>query len=155
MRRLLLTLIIPALFLASGLAIGNPQRAQASAPAAQAQAVAARTFGWCDGKDPAAFNSGHINTARAKTQFGRLIELRFDTTNRCAWGKISNGSVGDQIWVDRSFDHGRTWQPQLGFTTIQSGRDTHTREYDDAGVVMRACGKAGNRAQIACTDPWY
>ncbi len=85
--------------------------------------------------------------------FGRTIALRYNT-NRCAWGLITNGSPGDEVWVDRSYDGGHTWVGKLGDTFIHSGRDNHTVAYNDANVVMRACGKAGDRPNIACTGWW-
>jgi hypothetical protein len=87
--------------------------------------------------------------------FGRKIELRYHTNERCAWGRISNGSPGDEIWVDRSFDNGHTWQSKLGAAKINRGyTQKYTVMFDDQNVKMRACGKAGNRRAVACTR-WY
>lgn len=113
-----------------------------------------RSFGWCDSSNPSKYDPRNITTPKAKELYGRKIELRYNKTDRCAWGKISNGSPGDEIWVDRSFDNGRTWQSKLGLTKINYGRTQYTMMFDDKKVKMRACGKAGNRAEVACTD-WY
>ncbi|HCT76773.1 MAG TPA: peptidoglycan endopeptidase [Micromonosporaceae bacterium] len=91
---------------------------------------------------------------RTKVLFGRTIELRYSDATQCAWGRISNGSIGDEIWVDRSSNRGESWEPRLGLTSITSGRDVYTRQWRDAGVVMRACGRAGDRPDIECTD-WF
>ncbi len=79
-----------------------------------------------------------------------------------AWGSIDDGSPTDEVWLDRSFDGGQTWAngSKLGDTTIPSG-DTGWRTLmynidnpSAQGVgAIRACGKAGNRVEIACT-PW-
>jgi cell wall-associated NlpC family hydrolase len=104
--------------------------------------------------DNTAPSATDARSPRSTTLFGRLIELRYSDASQCAWGRISNGNVADIIWVDRSSDGGATWEPQLGYTTIGSGRDQHTNQFRDAGVVTRACGMAGDRPDIACTD-WF
>ncbi len=95
----------------------------------------------------------NAKTARTASVFSRLIELRANSNDVCAWGRISNGDPSDQVWVDRSYDGGNTWQ-QLSVTTITSGRDAFTEAFNDQGHLMRACGKAGNRSEIACTVWW-
>jgi predicted alpha-1,6-mannanase (GH76 family) len=78
-----------------------------------------------------------------------------------AWAVIGSGSPGDEVWLDRSFDGGRTWASgsRLGDTTIPSGASgwrTLMENVDDwanFGVgAMRACGKAGNRPEVVCTS---
>jgi hypothetical protein len=39
----------------------------------------------------------------------------------------------------------------LGFTTITSGNDAYTARWNDAGLVMRACGTNGPGGTIECT----
>ncbi|WP_412538410.1 hypothetical protein R8Z50_21460 [Longispora sp. K20-0274] len=95
-----------------------------------------------------------ITALPAVTVWGRTIELRANSNQICAWGRISNGSVGDQVWVDRSYNGGAIWE-QLSITTITSGTGTFTDVFNDNGKVMRACGKAGNRPEIVCTKPWW
>jgi hypothetical protein len=140
------TLVGGALVLASlagTAAIATPASAAEALPAAVA----------ChDGVDPSLF-SGTAQTPRATILFGRTIQLRYNT-NHCVWGRILNGSVGDQVWVDRSLDLGSTWQSKRASATITSGTSAYTFALNDLGVVSRACGKAGNRPDIACTD-WY
>jgi hypothetical protein len=54
-----------------------------------------------------------------------------------------------------SFDGGASWQGLLGLTSIAGGTDAHTVEFDDAGVLMRACANdGGNTGTTHCTD-WY
>jgi hypothetical protein len=80
--------------------------------------------------------------------WNRKIELRYDRISRCVWGLISQGNNGDEIWVERSSSPNQ----QLGRRSIQNGNgSTYTGLYNDAQVVSRACGKAGNRPEVACT----
>lgn len=115
---------------------------------------------YCDGRDPALspVDRQPVNA----TIYSRQIVLHFDDTDAMGWASIDNGSPSDEVWLDRSFDGGRTWSSgsKLGDTTIPSGyRGWRTLMFnvDDwasNGVgVLRACGKAGDRSEIACT-PW-
>jgi predicted alpha-1,6-mannanase (GH76 family) len=78
------------------------------------------------------------------------------------FGLIENGSPGDEIWLDRSFDGGISWvdNSRLGYKLIpQDSTTTQTLMYnvDDPATrgigALRVCGKAGDRVEIACT-PW-
>ncbi|MCX4783154.1 DUF2690 domain-containing protein [Streptomyces sp. NBC_01264] len=82
------------------------------------------------------------------------IELRYSPSTRCAWGRIYTADPGDQVWVDRSSNGGSTWTGPMGVTTVQSGADTHTPAYNDAGYVMRACAKNDSTGTVRCTG-WY
>lgn len=82
------------------------------------------------------------------------IELRYSTSSRCAWGRITTADPGDKVWVDRSTTGGRTWTGPLGTTTVQTGSDTHTAAYNDAGYVMRACAWNDSTGNVHCTG-WY
>ncbi|MEV6134175.1 glycoside hydrolase family 76 protein [Streptomyces violaceusniger] len=115
---------------------------------------------YCDARDPAlAPQSRNPVTA---TLFSRSIALHFDDADAMGWASIDNGGPGDEVWLDRSFDGGRSWSSgsRLGNTAIPSGqRGWRTLMYnvDDWGAhgvgALRACGKAGDRPDIACT-PW-
>ena len=105
-----------------------------------------------DGSNPS--GSTGVFSPRSVSLWGRLIELRYTNVTQCAWGRISNGRVGDEVWTDRSFDGGGTWQPRLGLAAITSGADVFTVQYRDSGVLMRACGKATDHPEVACTD-WF
>ncbi|MCY1145037.1 hypothetical protein OWR29_44160 [Actinoplanes sp. Pm04-4] len=88
----------------------------------------------------------------------RGIELRANTVSnrnlQCAWGRIVNGSPGDRVWVDRSWDGGNTWE-QLSIKTIQTGGSIPTEPYNDAYKRMRACGHAaGYPSDVVCTIWW-
>ncbi|MCX5264687.1 NlpC/P60 family protein [Streptomyces sp. NBC_00199] len=104
-----------------------------------------------DGTPP---DSAGAWSAKSATVFGRTVELRYNSTTACAWGRIVGGTVGDEIWVDRSNDGGDTWEPMLGYTTVTSGGDAYTTQWNDNGLVMRACGTNGKGGSIVCTG-WF
>ena len=63
---------------------------------------------------------------------------------------ISNGDATDEVWLDRSWDGGKTWDSKLGDTrTPPASRKATTTQWNlDKGAAtsaVRACGKAGNR----------
>ncbi|WP_328996458.1 glycoside hydrolase family 76 protein [Kribbella sp. NBC_01245] len=115
---------------------------------------------YCDSRDPAL--SPGDRAPVSSTLFGRTFVLHFDDADAMGWGSVGNGSPGDEVWLDRSFDGGRTWASgsRLGATTVpagQTGWRTNMYNVDDwnnHGVgALRACGKASDRPDITCT-PW-
>ncbi|GAA0962960.1 glycoside hydrolase family 76 protein [Kribbella koreensis] len=115
---------------------------------------------YCDARDPA-LSPGDRSPVSA-TIFGRTLRLHFDDADAMGWASIENGNPGDEVWLDRSMDGGRTWSAgsRLGTTAIPAGqRGWRTQmfnvdDWNNEGVgALRACGKAGDRADIACT-PW-
>jgi predicted alpha-1,6-mannanase (GH76 family) len=115
---------------------------------------------YCDARDPA-LSPGDRSPVSA-TLFGRTIRLHFDDTDAMGWASIENGSPGDEVWLDRSMDGGRTWAggSRLGNTAIPAGQGGwrtqmfNVDDWNNLGVgALRACGKAGDRPDIACT-PW-
>jgi predicted alpha-1,6-mannanase (GH76 family) len=133
--------------------------AQAATPrAVTPKATVCNTY--CDGRDPADAAGDRVPVST--TVFSRSIQLHLDDSDAMGWASIDNGSPGDEVWLDRSFDGGQTWSSgsKLGDTTVPSG-DTGWRtlmynndDWANHGVgALRACGKAGDRPDIACT-PW-
>ncbi len=115
---------------------------------------------YCDARDPAL--SPGDRSPVSSTLFGRTVRLHFDDADAMGWASIEGGSAGDEVWLDRSFDGGRTWASgsRLGNTAIptgQTGWRTQMYNVDDwtnHGVgALRACGKASDRPDITCT-PW-
>lgn len=105
------------------------------------------------GSDPSKF-PGTARTVKTNTSGGRTYELRYNSTVRCAWGRVIHGVPGDGIWVDWSRDGGRN-RVQLGGTHIEEGSTKFTNAYNDAGFVMRACGKPSTPGYpLVCTD-WF
>ncbi|MFD5143613.1 DUF2690 domain-containing protein [Streptomyces sp. NPDC058401] len=92
-------------------------------------------------------------TKRTSTVDTIQIELRYSPSTRCGWGRIYAADPGDMVWVDRSSNGGSSWTA-LGVTTVQSGTDTHTPPFNDAGYLMRACAKNDSTQHVHCTG-WY
>ncbi|MDQ7905574.1 glycoside hydrolase family 76 protein [Phytohabitans sp. ZYX-F-186] len=113
---------------------------------------------YCDGRDPAL--SPTDRQPVSTTIYGRRIVLHFDDTDAMGWASIETGNPGDEVWLDRSFDGGRTWAAgsRLGNTAIPAGQRGwrtlmfNVDDWANLGVgALRACGKAGDRPEIACT----
>jgi len=85
------------------------------------------------------------------------VELRANSNQVCAWGRITSAAVGDLVWVDRSYNGGQTWE-QLGITAVTSGTSNFTPAYNDQGKVMRACAAlalaGGGYGYVTCTGWW-
>ncbi|MFJ9542177.1 glycoside hydrolase family 76 protein [Streptomyces sp. NPDC101225] len=150
----------PAAAFALALLAGLAPRPASAADASTTALAATICNKYCDARDPA-LSSGDRQPVTTAL-YGRTMTLHFDDADAMGWASVDNGSPGDEVWLDRSFDGGRTWSSgsKLGDTTIPSGqRGWRTLMYnvDDwngHGVgALRACGKAGDRAEIACT-PW-
>ncbi|HEV2634998.1 MAG TPA: glycoside hydrolase family 76 protein [Actinocrinis sp.] len=130
-------------------------------PAATAEAANSSVCNaYCDARDPAL--AAGDRTAATATVWSRSITLHFDDADDMAWADVANGSPTDEVWIDRSFDGGQTFASgnMLGDTTIPAGDTSwRTQMYNvdnpsAHGVgAVRACGKAGDRADVACT-PW-
>ncbi|MER6087554.1 glycoside hydrolase family 76 protein [Streptomyces bluensis] len=131
-----------------------------SASAAGTSAAATVCNRYCDARDPAL--SPGDRTPVTATVHGRSIALHFDDADAMGWASVDSGSPGDEVWLDRSFDGGRSWGSgsRLGNTAIPADRRGwrtlmyNVDDWNNHGVgALRACGKAGDRAEIACT-PW-
>ncbi|HEY3556103.1 MAG TPA: glycoside hydrolase family 76 protein [Kribbella sp.] len=142
------------------LPLGAPVPAPAETPPVNMSTQATICNKYCDARDPALATKDR--TPVSSTLFGRTITLHFDDEAAMGWASIDNGSPGDEVWLDRSMDGGRTWSggSRLGNTAIPTGqRGWRTQMYNvddwnNLGVgALRACGKASDRADIACT-PW-
>ncbi|HEX3814192.1 MAG TPA: glycoside hydrolase family 76 protein [Mycobacteriales bacterium] len=112
---------------------------------------------YCDGTPVTKAKGDRL--ADGTTIYGRSIELHIDDRQAMGWAIIANGDPTDEVWLNRSFDGGKTWEDtRLGDTTIPAGlRTASTTMFNlndpanNATGVVRACGKAGNVADIACT----
>jgi predicted alpha-1,6-mannanase (GH76 family) len=126
-------------------------------PAAQAAAICNR---YCDGRDPAL--AGTDRQPVSATLHGRRFVLHLNDADAMGWASVDGGGAGDEVWLDRSFDGGRSWPDgaRLGDSRVPAGAGgwrTGMYNVDDWGArgvgALRACGKAGDRPEIACT-PW-
>ena len=112
-----------------------------------------------DRRDPAIAKNDR--TPGSGEVWGRTIRLHVSDADNAAWASIDNGNPGDEAWLDRSYDGGTHWDGHVGKTTIPSGRRgwrTMMYTVDDLAAhhigAVRACGKAGDRQEIACS-PWF
>lgn len=124
------------------------------APPAQAAAVCNRH---CDGRDPAL--APHDRQPVHVLLHGRRITLHLNDPDSMGWAAIGSAAPGDEVWLDRSFDGGRTWTGRLGDTAVpagRTGRRTLMYNVDDwarRGVgALRACGRTADRPEIDCTE---
>ncbi|GAB2607052.1 glycosyl hydrolase [Paractinoplanes abujensis] len=123
--------------------------------AAQAATICNR---YCDGRDAGLAPADRVPVST--TLYGRSFRLHVNDTDAMAWASAENGQAGDEVWLDRSFDGGRGWGDgsRLGATTTPAGStgwrtgQFNVDDWGSTGVgVLRACGKAGDRPEIACT----
>lgn len=144
---------VRALALGTAFAIGAALAAGVAAAPAQAAANICNIK--CDSTDAA--QAGSMRTGDTKDIDGRTLKLVFDDNSAMGFGTIEGSSAGDQVWVDRSFDGGRSWE-QLGVTTNPGGvggwrtQMYNLDDWNNAGVgALRTCGKKSGGA-IACTQ---
>lgn len=111
-----------------------------------------------DRRDPALAKSDRVG-AEAEV-WGRRVALHISDADNMVWASIDDGDPGDPVWLDRSWDGGENWDGKIGSTTIpKGGRSWRTMMFnvDDPNArrvgAARACAKASNRPDIACT-PW-
>ncbi|MEW1866105.1 glycoside hydrolase family 76 protein [Streptomyces sp. NBC_00669] len=111
----------------------------------------------CDGAGSA---PGDTQPVPATTLSGRTIALHMDSSGM-AWGTISGGTAGDEIWLDRSWDQGASWPDgsSKGRTSTPSGATgTATARFNTSdplgrlyGGAVRACGRAVEGENGSCT----
>ncbi|MET9223760.1 glycoside hydrolase family 76 protein [Streptomyces sp. NPDC003300] len=113
----------------------------------------------CDGADVST-GTGDTRPVADATLSGRTIALHMDNSGM-AWGTVSGGAAGDEIWLDRSWDGGASWPDgsSKGRTSVPSGASgTRTAEFNTSdplgklyGGVVRACGRAVEGQNGSCT----
>ncbi len=113
---------------------------------------------YCDARDPALSPQDRQPVSAALS--GRSVVLHFDDADAMGWASIANAASGDEVWLDRSTDGGRSWAngSKLGDTGVPAGGNgwrTLMYNVDDwntrAVGALRACGRVGSA--ITCT-PW-
>lgn len=154
-RRISAVLAVLAMTLIAG-SVATPAAAAASG-AATYEAAARR--GCPDGADPNIWSRWAVAKASKEIGIsGSRVELRgvdsYITPDDvgCAWGRLVGSTMkGRSVWVDRSFDGGRTWQGPLQKWTIphEYGRN-YTNGVNPFNAVVRACTKSGEK--FFCTD---
>src|SRR3954451_9231094 len=129
-------------------------------PVAANAAVAARIChgSLCDGADPAMVPPAEDRILQPVWQWSRRIDLHlWYRDGGMAWANISNGSPGDQVWLNRRIS-GQVESEVGGRSQIPPGWGSwRTLMYwvnnpGGAGGQVQACGKAGDRVEVSCTD---
>src|SRR3954464_786572 len=91
-------------------------------PASAGPAEAATTIcnRYCDGRDAALAPADRQPVS--STLYGRRFTVHVNDTDAMAWAGLDNGKAGDEVWLDRSFDGGRTWtDSRLGAGAVAAG----------------------------------
>jgi predicted alpha-1,6-mannanase (GH76 family) len=123
-----------------------------------ATAAAAICNKYCDTRDPALSTQDRVPVTA--TLSSRSIQLHIDDNDAMGWASIGNGGAGDEVWLDRSMDGGRTWSDgsKLGDTITPSGQGGwrtlmyNVDDWNNVGVgALRACGQVTGSTAIACT----
>ena len=141
---LLLTQVAPAS--ASTISSHSPASAGTSSSHSKVTPAATCYGSSCTGLYPDGTSCANdAQTVRSTTLSGRLIELRYSPSCRAAWGRISNGKVGDAVDVLNT-------NGAYEYQTIHSGSDTHTRMVNDAGITSNSCGYVGSSTK--CTGSY-
>jgi glycosyl hydrolase family 76 len=128
------------------------------ARSASAAALSAICNRYCDGRDAASAAADRVPVT--STLYGRTFKLHINDTDAMAWASVEGGQAGDEVWMDRSFDGGRTYSgnSKLGATTVPTAWTSwrtsqyNVDEWSNGGVgALRACGKVRDRPAITCT----
>jgi hypothetical protein len=146
-------LLIPLLTL---VVAATPTPAPKPAPSAAPLAVICDKY--CDARDPA-LAAGDREGASAAAG-SRRFSLHLDDGDDMGWAAVTGGAAGDQVWLDRSFDAGRTWASgsKLGATATPPGATGwrtlmyNVDDWANRGVgLLRACGQPAGSAAVTCT----
>ncbi|TDV47775.1 glycoside hydrolase family 76 protein [Actinophytocola oryzae] len=138
----------------------KPSTVQQASPTSGVNPLAVICNRYCDSRDPAL--AGSDREPVSSTLYGRRFSLHVNDNDAMGWAAVTGGSPGDEAWLDRSFDGGRTWGSgsRLGAVRIPAGSTGwrtamfNVDDWNNRGVgALRACGKAADRPEIACT-PW-
>lgn len=145
---------LPAAVLAMALTTMSIGGAEDAVAAPAANAAICNKF--CDTRDPAL--SSQDRQPVSTTLQSRSIVLHFDDADAMGWASIDKGAAGDEVWLDRSMDGGRTWTSgsKLGDTGVPAGNSGwrtlmyNVDDWNNEGVgALRACGQVAG--SIACT----
>jgi hypothetical protein len=113
----------------------------------------------CDGTGASTAIGDH-QPVPATTLRNRQIAVHIDNRG-LAWATLNNGTAGDEVWLDRSWDEGASWPggSSLGRVSVTAGssgtrtvlintRDPRVLLY---GGAVRACGRAVDGQDGSCT----
>src|SRR5689334_21553320 len=97
----------------------TPAPAPTPAPAAAPLATSCNKY--CDARDPASSPGDREGPSDGVSC--RRISLHLDDGDAMGWAAITGGAAGDHVWLDHTFDAGRTWASgsKLGDTATPPG----------------------------------
>ncbi|SFE06151.1 Glycosyl hydrolase family 76 [Actinacidiphila alni] len=113
---------------------------------------------YCDARDPSHATSDR--SAVTATSNGRTITLHLSDNDVMGWASIDSSSTGDELWLDRSYDGGRSWDDgsKLGDTWTPTGsagwrsQMYNVDDWNNAGVgALRACARTNGASITVCT----
>ena len=99
-----------SIVLATTAVLLSPAAAAPGSPATLAASVCAV---YCDTRDPSLARQEIFPVPEVSIN-GRRLVLHVSDVDAMAWGSIDNGTVGDSVWLDRTWDGGATWDGLLG-----------------------------------------
>ncbi len=156
LRVAVLTAVLTTMSVAVAQGAAPPEQSSPAVSAVSAATTVCNSY--CDARDPALSTQDRQPVTASVDS--RSIVLHFDDNDAMAWGSIGNGGAGDQVWLDRSWDGGRTWSDgsKLGATSVPSGNGGwrtlmyNVDDWNNEGVgAVRACGEPAGTSDIACT----
>jgi hypothetical protein len=139
-----------------------PTPTTAAPPPSTGQAVAPMATvcdKYCDARDPALAPQDRQATVTAAGT--RQLSLHMDDADDMGWGALTTSSPGDELWLDRSFDAGRSWTSgsKIGDTRTPAGYPGwrtlmyNVDDWANNGVgLLRACAQPAGGTAITCTD---
>jgi predicted alpha-1,6-mannanase (GH76 family) len=156
-------LAVPVLITAAAMLLGQPAAAQPPTsgpePGAEPAPVPTATIcnRYCDARDPSLATGDRAPVSAGLS--GRTLVLHLSDGDPMGWAAIEQVRAGDQVWLDRSFDGGSTWEGLLGTTTAPPGiggwrtQMYNNDDWANRGVgALRACGRAVDTGAVACTQ---
>jgi hypothetical protein len=91
---------------------------------------------YCDTRDPSLARQETFPVPERR-QNNRRIVLHVSDVDGMAWGSIDDGTIGNSVWLDRSWDGGTTWEGRLGRASLP-GTWTVWRATRDAAALATA-----------------
>ncbi|MFB7496746.1 DUF2690 domain-containing protein [Streptomyces sp. NPDC056161] len=127
----------------------------ATAPAFAAPTTSASSCSGsnCAGKSPVTTTCERTaRTVRRTAEIGPLLELRYSSTCRAAWVRVTHARGGDRIEARNK--GGSCRHPSCYAKTVASGHSTaYTAMVNDKGIKAWACLERRN-GNIVCTESY-
>ncbi|GAB3439887.1 glycoside hydrolase family 76 protein [Actinophytocola sediminis] len=148
-------LLVPVLLTAATILFAPTAAAEPTTPAPAPAATICNRY--CDARDPALATGDRTPVSAGLS--GRTLVLHLGDGDPMGWAAIDQSRPGDEVWLDRSFDGGATWEGRLGATTAPAGvggwrtQMYNNDDWANRGVgALRACGRAVDTGAVGCTQ---